>query len=592
MRIAAVVKPVALLDAASPELEGDGPAGSRALTLNPFCLRAVAQACELAAAVGDGMVTILCLGPPSAADALRDALRRAEATAVTCDGVLLSDPAFAGSDTLTTARTLAAAIEAEGGFDLVLTGRRSVDVETGQVGPQLAELLGLPFAAGARFLSLHRDTLRVRCEHDDGWVQIDVELPAVVSCAERLIDPGQASPSESRPPLRTLDAATLGPGPWGQAASAVRVEAVAHRIVLRRRTRLEGPVDTQIGDAVAALRECGALDAGPTAEELEPIPPAQGERGDAVGVVVEPTRTQTTRQLLAVAAQLAVGLDWHAVALTVEAPDAEELASWGADAVVHLEGSTVAEDVAGALAEWARITSPRVVLTPSTTWGGEVAARAAVRLDAGLIGGATEVTIDGAGRLRIQQPARGGQQLAVVTTSSAVQLVTVRPGAFASRAARASGRVEARAMAVEAHSRVRVRSATRNDDLEELANAPVVVGVGLGVPRSSYPALGPLLAVLDAQLGATRPVVDRGWLPHARQIGLTGRTVAPRLYVTVGITGRAAHLVGVSGAGTILAIHDRPDAPVFDAADIGIVGDWREVVPRLAVALGVEAAQA
>ena len=592
MRIAAVVKPVTPLDAASPELEGDGPASSRALTLDPFCLRAVAQACELAAAVGDGTVTVLCLGPPSAADGLRDALRRAEATAVTCDGVLVSDPAFEGSDTLTTARTLAAAIEAEGDFDLVLTGRRSVDVETGQVGPQLAELLGLPFASGARFLSLHRDTLRVRCEHDDGWVQIDVELPAVVSCAERLIDPGRASPSESRPPLRTLDAATLGPGPWGQAASAVRVEAVAHRIVLRRRTRLEGSVDTQIGDAVAALRECGALEAGPTVEELEPIPPAQGERGDAVGVVVEPTRTQTTRQLLAVAAQLAVGLDWHAVALTVEAPDAEELASWGADAVVHLEGSTVAEDVAGGLAEWARITSPRVVLTPNTTWGCEVAARAAVRLDAGLIGGATEVTIDGAGRLRIQQPVLGGQQLAVVTTSSAVQLVTVRPGAFATRAARASGRVEARAMAVEAHSRVRVRSATRNDDLEELANAPVVVGVGLGVPRSSYPVLGPLLAVLDAQLGATRPVVDRGWLPHARQIGVTGVTVAPRLYVTVGITGQAAHLVGVSGAETILAIHDRPDAPVFDAADIGIVGDWREVVPRLAVALGVEAAQA
>ena len=117
----------------------------------------------------------------------------------------------------------------------------------------------------------------------------------------------------------------------------------------------------------------------------------------------------------------------------------------------------------------------------------------------------------------------------------------------------------------------------------------MIVGVGVDVPREDYPALTPLLEALDAQLGATRPVVDRGWLPHARQIGLTGRAVAPRLYVAVGLAGRPAHLVGVSGAETVLAVHDRPDAPVFDGADVGIRGDWRDVVPRLAVALGARA---
>ena len=214
------------------------------------------------------------------------------------------------------------------------------------------------------------------------------------------------------------------------------------------------------------------------------------------------------------------------------------------------------------------------------------------RLGSGLIGGATDVTIDSTGRLRVHQPVLGGQQLAVLTTTSAVQLVTVRPGALATHAARASGRVETRSMGVDARSRVRIRSEVRDDDLEALANAPVVVGVGLGVPRSSYPALGPLLAALGAQLGATRPVVDRGWLPHARQIGLTGRAIAPRLYVAIGVAGRPAHMVGVSGAETVLAIHDVPDAPVFDGADLGIVADWRDVVPRLAAALGAEAAQA
>ena len=592
MRIAAVVKPVAPLDAASPELAGDRTGAAPAWTLNPFCLRAVAQACELAAAVGDGTVTVLCLGPSSAAEALADALRQAEATAVSCEGVLVSDPAFEGSDTLTTARTLAAAIDAAGGFDLVLTGRHAVDVDTGQVGPQLAELLGLPFAAGARFLSVRRDTLRVRCEHDDGWVQLDVELPAVVSCAERLIDPGQVSPSTWRPPLRTLDAAALGPGPWGRAATRCG----------SRRGRDgsccgAGPAWPGRSTPRSPRRWRRCASAGRSTRARHPrrssrSPPRRASGATRWGCWSSRPASGLPASCSGRRLGSRVALDGHAVALTVDAPDPERLGSWGADAVVHLEGSTVAEDVGGAFAAWIRVASPRVVLSPSTTWGAEVAARAAARLEAGLVGNAAEVTVDGAGRLRVHQPVLGGQQLAVVTTRSPVQLVSVRPGALTTPAARASGTVEVRSMAVEARSRVRIRSESRDDDLEALANASVVVGVGLGVPRAAYPLLGPLLAALDAELGATRPVVDRGWLPHARQIGLTGRSVAPRLYVAVGIVGRPAHLVGVTGAETILAVHERADAPVFDAADLGIVGDWREVVPRLAAALGVEAAQA
>jgi electron transfer flavoprotein alpha subunit len=132
---------------------------------------------------------------------------------------------------------------------------------------------------------------------------------------------------------------------------------------------------------------------------------------------------------------------------------------------------------------------------------------------------------------------------------------------------------------------VRVRSRTRTADLVTLDRARVVLGVGLGVDPADYPLLSPLLERLDAALACTRPVADRRWLPSGRQVGLTGRALAPRLYLTVGSSGAFEHLVGVAGAGTILAVDPARDATVFRAADVGIVADWRDVVGRLAAAV-------
>ncbi len=300
-------------------------------------------------------------------------------------------------------------------------------------------------------------------------------------------------------------------------------------------------------------------------------------------MLLEPGRPVTSRQLLGEAAALAGTLDGHVVALTVAPPEETTLGSFGADAVVHLDGSGVAEDVAHAVSSWTAATAAWAVLGPATGWGREVLARAAARLDAGLLGAATALAVDDAGRLRAETTGTAGPT--VLSSASSVQLATVRPGALATRLPHASGRVETMTMTVDARSRLRVRSDHRDDDLEALANAAVVVGVGLGVPPDAYPALSPLLAALDAQLGATRPVVDRGWLPHARQIGLTGRSVTPRLYLALGLAGAPAHLVGVRGAGTVLAVHDSPDAPVLAAADVGLVADWRAVIQPLAEAL-------
>ncbi len=103
----------------------------------------------------------------------------------------------------------------------------------------------------------------------------------------------------------------------------------------------------------------------------------------------------------------------------------------------------------------------------------------------------------------------------------------------------------------------------------------------MGVEPGDYPRLDALRALLGAELAATRKVTDQGWLPRSRQIGVTGRSIAPSLYIALGLSGKFNHAIGCRRAGTVLAINTDPQALVFDIADIAMVGDWREIVPRL-----------
>jgi electron transfer flavoprotein alpha subunit len=586
MRIAALVKQIPAFE--EMELGPDGRLRRAGLDLemNPYCRRAASQAVELAAAASGGSVTVFTLGPPSADDVLREAIAWAQAANVSADGVLVTDPAFAGSDTLATARALAAAIEREGPFDVVLVGRNSVDADTGQVGPELAELLGLPFATGVRELALEGTTLHLRCEHDDGWMQARVELPAVLSVAERLIDPCKVEPdgrgTVEAELIRAVTAADLGPGPWGAAGSPTVVGPVRLHRVARDRTVLDGLVEDQVRAAVELLARRGALDRAPDDDVDTARVPAGSPSGGpavAVAVAVEPDRPHATREMLGASAEIAASIGGHVVALTQDAPHESVLGSWGADVAVAVPAHLVEEDVARALASWATRARPWAILAPSTAWGREVAARTAARLGAGLTGDAVGLEVHD-GRLVAWKPAFGGQLVAAITSSSPVQMATVRAGVLPSLTPR-SRRARVEQLDAGASSRLEVIARTRDDDLDALAEAAVVVGVGTGVAPDEYPALQPLLTLLDAELGATRKVTDRGWLPRARQIGITGRAISPRLYVALGVSGKFNHMVGVRAADTVLSVNRARDALVHDSCDIGIVAEVREAVPLL-----------
>jgi electron transfer flavoprotein alpha subunit len=583
MRIAVLVKQIPKFE--DMELGDDGRMrrDDIELELNPYCRRAVSQAVELAATRSGSRITVLTLGPPAAEDALREAIAWGRERAVDIDGVLVTDPALAGSDTLATARALAAALERTGPFDLVLTGRNSVDADTGQVGPEVAELCGLAFLCGVRHLAIDGALVSARCEHDDGWFQAEVHLPAILSCAERLIDPAKVDPdgraAVPADAVRRLSAADLGAGPWGQDASPTSVGPVKVMGARRDGYRASALALTeQAHEAVRRLYERGAFQ---TVRDASHTDAAQAVNAARPGqpcalVLAEPDRAHDTRELLGAAA----GLTGDVTVVTCEPPDLERLHSWGADRVVHLDGENIEEDVARAVTELARHSEPWAILTGSTAWGREVASRVAAALGAGLTGDAVDLERDG-DRLVAWKPAFGGQLVAAIHCSSRVQMATVRAGVLPTLTPRAPAHapIDTSTRALAGAGRVRVLARSRDDDLDLLAQAHTVIAVGKGVSPDTYDELEPLRALLDAELGATRKVTDQGWLPRARQIGITGRSIAPRLVVSIGASGKFNHIVGLRAAGTVLAINADAAAPIFDAADIGIVGDWREVLP-------------
>jgi electron transfer flavoprotein alpha subunit len=581
MRVGVLIKQVPLVESATLGPDGRLRREGMESEINAYCRRAISQGVDLARQSG-GTCTVFTLGPPQAEDALREAVAWGAD-----EGVLLTDPAFAGSDTLATARALRAALELVGPFDLILAGRNSVDADTGQVGPEVAELLGLPFLAGVKAMAVTAGTVVARLELDDGWADAEVDLPAVVSCAERLCPPAKVDP-EGRAAvdparIRRLHAAALGPGPWGQAGSPTRVSGVRTLLVARPGLVLDGPLADQVAQATSLLRDAGALGVigAPPDAEGDMVPDGWGRGEKVVAVLVERDRPQVARQLLGAAARLAHAVNGQVTAIAeVGSLDATAVGAWGGDQLVVVAGVAAEEDLACAAAEWVTDTVPWAVLAPGTLWGREVAARLAARLGAGLTGDAVEVAVDD-GRLLCWKPAFGGQLVAAITSSSATQMATVRPGMLPTLRPRPVRPVAVTERTVRPAGRVRLLGRGRDDDLDDLAIADVVVGVGAGVEPAEYDRVQPLVDVLGAAWAATRKVTDQGWQPRSRQIGLTGRSLAPRLYVAIGLSGTFNHLVGVRGAGKILAINCDPAAKVFAAADIGIVGDWREVVPLL-----------
>ncbi len=262
----------------------------------------------------------------------------------------------------------------------------------------------------------------------------------------------------------------------------------------------------------------------------------------------------------------------HYGATTVYVADVAPLAKYSTDGYVK------------ALTEAIQAAQPSVVLAAATAMGKDLAPRAAARLDIGLASDVVETHIEN-GALTVTRPVYAGKAFATVAFQRSPAFATLRPNVFPAASPDASRTAEVKpigATIVDAlQARVTDILAAAKGKIE-LTEASIIVSGGRGIKGpENYYLIQNLADALGGAAGASRAVVDAGWVDHSRQVGQTGKTVSPTLYIACGISGAIQHLAGMSSSKFIVAINKDPEAPIFKIADYGIVGDLFEVVPKL-----------
>jgi len=298
-------------------------------------------------------------------------------------------------------------------------------------------------------------------------------------------------------------------------------------------------------------------------------------------------------ELLGKAVELAHPAGWK-VACVLVAPTSknelcEQLLSFGADEVLFADhpllSSYCSQSYAKVLEKWIREHKPEVFLLGATAMGSDLGARLAARLRTGLSAHCIGLELSPEKKLLAVVPGWGGSVLArVYSPRTQPQMATVMPGVFEMPKQR---EVIGRVLTLEAdldpedvtYQILEMKRETVQEDTLEKAEIVIAGGWGIG-GKGDWQLIEELASVLKGRVGATRPPVDESWAREDQMIGQSGRTIHPKLYIGVGVSGQMHHMVGIKGE-LIVAVNQDPQAPIFELCDLGLVGDFREIIPPL-----------
>jgi electron transfer flavoprotein alpha subunit len=270
----------------------------------------------------------------------------------------------------------------------------------------------------------------------------------------------------------------------------------------------------------------------------------------------------------------------------------ERCAEFGA-ARMYVAGDTEFDDfvvapTAQLLAQLVRNQAPALVLIAGTGEGREIAARLAVKTDSGLLTDAVDLTPDQDGNPVAEQSIFGGSTVVHSRVKRGTPIVAMRPHSVAPEPASGAAEVSQVSLAEEAGgARITGRVVAERGERPDLTEASIVVSGGRGTGGAEgFQIIEKLADALGAAVGASRAVTDAGWYPHQFQVGQTGKTVSPQLYLAIGISGAIQHRAGMQASKTIVAVNKDPEAPIFELADFGVIGDLFKVVPQLLEEIG------
>jgi electron transfer flavoprotein alpha subunit len=272
----------------------------------------------------------------------------------------------------------------------------------------------------------------------------------------------------------------------------------------------------------------------------------------------------------------------------------ERLGEFGAERIYVADGDEFAEyavaPAAELLAQLVAEKAPAAVLVAGTTEGKEIAGRLAVKTNSGVLTDAVNITAGEDGAPLAEQPNFGGAITVKSRVTKGTPIIAVRPNAVSAEPSQAAAElvaVEFAASDAAKTARVTERAVAEKGERPDLTEAQIVVSGGRGTGSADgFKVIEQLADALGAAVGASRAVTDAGWYPHQFQVGQTGKTVSPQLYLAAGISGAIQHRAGMQTSKTIIAINKDPEAPIFEIADLGIVGDLFTVIPQLIEEIG------
>lgn len=277
----------------------------------------------------------------------------------------------------------------------------------------------------------------------------------------------------------------------------------------------------------------------------------------------------------------------YAIGINIDTTRADELKEYGIDKLITISSQLLenysSSAVAQALYQFALTVNPDLLIFPANSQGLELAPRIAAKFDAGYVSDVIDVIYQD-GNLFFKKPVYAGKSIITTQIKSKVKVISTRPNVFTAKK-NPVNTLEIQTFSPELsveHIKSKVVDTMKNLGKLDVKEADIIVSGGRGMKSAEYfNIIENLATVLGAATGASRAVVDDGWRPHSEQVGQTGKTVSPTLYIACGISGAIQHLAGMSSSKYIFAINKDKDAPIFKVADYGLVGDVFNILPKL-----------